>query len=72
MRFKALNGFLDFIHCNEYFFPCCSIKKFQVFFIDGLLEIRVVCTMGRGDNKLFEVGGPTLEDGVSLIGGAIN
>ena len=26
-------------------------------FIDGLLEIRVVCAMGRGDTELLEVGG---------------
>ena len=27
MRFKALNGFLDFICCNWYFIPCCSINE---------------------------------------------
>ena len=25
MRFKGLNGFHDFIHCDGYFIPCCSI-----------------------------------------------
>ena len=72
VRFKALYGFLDFIHCKVYFIPCCSIKKVQVLFIDGLLEVRVICIMGRGDTKLFKVGGPSLEEGISLIGGAIN
>ena len=43
--------------------------KGQVFFIDGLLEIRVVRAMGRGGTKLFEVGGPSLKEGISLKGG---
>ena len=25
VRFKGLNGFLDFIHCDGYFIPCSSI-----------------------------------------------
>ena len=34
-------------------------------------EIRVVCAMGRRDTK-FKVGGPTLEEGISLKCCAIN
>ena len=72
MRFKALNSFLDFIRCNGYFIPCCSSKKGQVLFIDGMLEMRVESAMGRGDTELLKVGGPSLEEGISLEGGAVN
>ena len=27
VTFKGLNGFLDFIHCDGYFIPCCSIYR---------------------------------------------
>ena len=72
MRFNALNSFLDFIHCDGYFISCCRIKKGQVLFIDGLLEIRVECVMGRGGTELVEVGGPSFEEIISLKGGAVN
>ena len=55
MRFKALNSFLDFVHCDGYFISCCRIKKGQVLFIDGLLEIRVECVMGRGARSRMSI-----------------
>ena len=72
MRFKELNSFLDFIHCDGYFISCCRIKKGQALFIDGLLEIRVECVMERGDTELFEAGGPSFKEIISLKGGAVN
>ena len=71
VRFKALNSFLDFIRCNGYFIPCCSIKG-QALFIDEFLEMRIESAMGRGDTELLKVGGPSLEEGISLEGGAVN